>query len=895
MKKILHYILFLMITIGYSQSSRQIIQKYVDNNLGVLKLSSNEADKWIIGSETTSESMEINNCLVYQTYNGIKIDNPQIYCWIKNNKVINKPAGFITNFADKVNASIPVLGVQEAFSASLSKLNESNFTTSIIEKKGNNFKLTNGILVNDPVRAELVYSLNDENNLILTWNFEYYSQSGEHLWKTKINALNGNLIEKYDLVLTCNFGSNHNHQNCNVANNKFTKVAMFKESESANLFVTPGTTNYRVLPWNIESPNHGSRQLIANPEATTVLAPATTAASPNGWHNESTTIGATTTTFNVTRGNNVSARDDFFADNVGLDHANASSGTYPSVTFDFPYQGNGVDASNYINASITNLFYMNNVMHDLWYQYGFNEANRNFQKTNYGRGARGDDAVNADAQDAGGINNANFATPADGAAPRMQMFLWNNKKPTNLVVNTGSLAGIRYFVNDNSFNPGNVPPPVAPSALTGDLVLFNDNFSDPSDACSTSVNPSLINGKIAVIRRGSCNFSNKVINAQNAGAIGVVIVNNTTGAFGMTGTDGSIMIPAVAMTQANGEALITAMAESGNAVNVSISDPEVFVNSDGSFDNGIIAHEYGHGISTRLVGGGAGLSGSAEQPGEGWSDWFWLMMQIKPGDTRNDARGIGTFVSAQETNGRGIRQYRYSTDMSVNPHTFGDTNSQVSPDGTTVSVHGVGSIWCVMLWDLAWNYIDKYGYDSNIYNGNGGNNKLMRLVMDGMKLTPASPTLIECRNAIIQADQNTTGGENYCLIWKTFARRGMGVNASSGGKSGVAGIQDQVEDFTEPAAGPNCTATLSTSTFNTNELIKVYPNPSRDLITLQINEYAGKLNIQLFDINGRVVLSLNNKDFSNEISIDISRLDKGIYLLKVEGEDLSHTNKVIKN
>ena len=51
-----------------------------------------------------------------------------------------------------------------------------------------------------------------------------------------------------------------------------------------------------------------------------------------------------------------------------------------------------------------------------------------------------------------------------------------------------------------------------------------------------------------------------------------------------------------------------------------------------------------------------------------------------------------------------------------------------------VDVHGLGSIWCVMLWDLAWNYIDRYGYDSNIYNGTGGNNKVMKLIIDANEI-----------------------------------------------------------------------------------------------------------------------------------------------------------------
>jgi hypothetical protein len=68
-----------------------------------------------------------------------------------------------------------------------------------------------------------------------------------------------------------------------------------------------------------------------------------------------------------------------------------------SLVFDFPYGGTNV-ASSYINAANTNLFYMNNIMHDVWYQYGFNELNGNFQENNYQRGGFDGDFVNAEAR-----------------------------------------------------------------------------------------------------------------------------------------------------------------------------------------------------------------------------------------------------------------------------------------------------------------------------------------------------------------------------------------------------------------------------------------------------------------------------------------------------------------
>ena len=67
---------------------------------------------------------------------------------------------------------------------------------------------------------------------------------------------------------------------------------------------------------------------------------------------------------------------------------------------------------------------MNNWIHDKTYALGFTESAGNFQTNNFGKGGLGNDAVQADAQDGSGTNNANFNTPPDGSAGRMQMFLW---------------------------------------------------------------------------------------------------------------------------------------------------------------------------------------------------------------------------------------------------------------------------------------------------------------------------------------------------------------------------------------------------------------------------------------------------------------------------------------
>ncbi len=890
MKKVTLILFCLFTFLGFSQAPLGKIKNYVNENLPKIGVQRQDVSDLVIVNEFSSESTGINNYHVKQRYLGIEIYNSDSNFWIKNNVVINGGEGFINNISQKATTNTPVVSVVNGFTSALNQLNELSFTTQIIATNGNEYKLRNGILTDDPIKAKLVYFLTNASTLKLAWDYEFYSQNTKHLWNLKVDASNGKIIDQQDLVLSCNFNTKHNHRSLTIEKeNQFT-ISFFKEN-STQLALNPGTTQYRVIPWNFESPNHSPRQLITNPEYVAN-------ASPKGWHDTNSLTGTTATLrYNITRGNNVWARNDFAGSN-SIAFPNGTSptgtGTFPSFTFDFPYGGTADSAFNYIDAANTNLFYMNNIMHDLWYQYGFNEVNKNFQTNNYSRGGAQADGVIADAQDGSqaanpNLNNANFATPTDGGAPRMQMYLWDVGPAFFTVNSPADIAGVRD-ARDNSFNPGHVDIPQSPDMISGDLVLFQNGAS--TDACEPATNVAALLGKIAVIRRGTCTFVSKVLVAQAAGAIAVVVVNNVSGTIGMAGADAAVTIPAVSVSQAIGEALITKMQT--QTVNIKLQKTSTFVNSDGDFDNGIIAHEYGHGISSRLSGN---CLSSSEQQGEGWSDWFWLIMQIKPGDTRNDGRGIGTFATNEAPSGDGIRQYKYSTDFAVNPHTFGSTNTMFL--GTTIDVHSVGSVWAVMLWDLAWNYIDKYGYDPNIYTGTGGNNKVMRLVLDAIKLDGCAPSFVSARDAILAADLATTGGADFCMIWQTFARRGLGYNASSGTNTGVTGIQDQVQDFTTPplgttpATGSACT--FGVNYFENNDLVRIYPNPSNGNINIRINSYIGKVNIQVIDINGRIVNEFINADFNIEKSLNLSSLQSGMYIIKINGDNLNYTKKIIKN
>ncbi|SGY34386.1 BQ5605_C002g01624 [Microbotryum silenes-dioicae] len=183
---------------------------------------------------------------------------------------------------------------------------------------------------------------------------------------------------------------------------------------------------YKVFPWGENDPTEGKRELLSGKKLLM-----DDEASPSGWHTvESEFEHEEATLYSDTRGNNVFAQDN-------VDGGNSMNGHRPSggksLTFDFklgwPKAGTPLEPSTYIDAAITELFYTNNLIHDLFYRYGFDEVSGNFQENNFGRGGRGGDAVQANAQDGSGQNNANFATPPDGSRPRMRMYYWTGSQP----------------------------------------------------------------------------------------------------------------------------------------------------------------------------------------------------------------------------------------------------------------------------------------------------------------------------------------------------------------------------------------------------------------------------------------------------------------------------------
>ena len=597
-------------------SSAQGISDKVNNQLAELVTNNQlliEDINWELSSDHISSVSGVHHIYYSQMLNDIEVFGSQSSIHVlADGSVLSSTNNFVFKITAKLkNSTNASLTAVQAIQSAANQLQYSiTNELSVLESFAGVSQrqiISNGGMSLSPIPAKLMYQLVDDQ-LKLVWDLSIQEKSQKNWWNIRVDATTGTIIDKNNYMLSCGF--DHQHEESLDYNKNLNKVLNYNNSSLVT--VADCDECYEVFAMPVESPYYGER--------TIEIQPAYLIASPFGWHDVD---GVTGPDFTVTKGNNVDAYED--GDNFGYQPDGDVQLDFTGYPFDPIYS----NTNQYEDAAITNLFYWNNIIHDLVYVYGFNEEAGNFQENNYGNGGSESDPVNAEAQDGSGTCNANFGTPPDGSNPTMQMYVCDDK--------------------------------------------------------------------------------------------------------------------------------------------------------DGDFDNLVIVHEYGHGISNRLTGGptNTGCLSNNEQMGEGWSDYYGVLMTIKPGDSGTDARGVGTYLFGQGAGADGIRPYPYSTDLTINPQTYDDICNLAIP-------HGVGSVWATALWEVTWALIDDYGFDTDFYNFTGdvdqdaGNIQAFALVTEGMKLQPCNPSFIDGRDAIIAADIAIYGGANECLLWEAFAKRGLGFSADAG-------------------------------------------------------------------------------------------------------------------
>ncbi len=795
--------LLCLCTTSYSQIHNNTLQTYLETQKTRLGLTKEDITSFKISDSYETNHNGVHHIYLNQQYRGIPVYNAILAIHIDKKGAYHMTRSrFISGLKSRIVGEQPKISALEAVSKAVEYLGIPN---AIIPKKVISQREDGAIILektnfsNSPVKVTQIYTPAKDGKVYLTWDLRIDRKDNADNISLRINALTGGITDVYNQTVYCNTAR------IRSLKNRERRTPLLHKYSSTRTTAPLARGTYRVIPLPGESPLHAPFSLVQNPADET--------ASPLGWHDNKSTK------FTITQGNNVHAYvDEFDQDSPSTREPDGGTG----LIFDFPYDSTKSSQSKENRfAAVTNLFYMNNMMHDILYGFGFDEKAGNFQDYNFGKGGEGNDHVEAQAQDGGGRNNANFFSPEDGANPRMQMYLWD-----------GSTGGVFNVVQDDGTTwalkvvpaafGGNIPTP----PIEGEAQEANDHSIHPTRACEEPLDD--MKGKVAIIDRGTCEFGLKSLNAQNAGAIAVLICgfDNSRVSMGGGAVGSQVTIPAFYAPR-DECAKLRVLINGDNKFKLKIGKEEVqdSVIYDGDFDNGVIAHEYGHGITNRLTGGPSrgGCLANGESMSEGWSDFFTLALTHRVGDKGTDKRGIGNFVTSQAIDGNGIRTKPYSTDFSINDFTYSKARTLSVP-------HGVGSVWCMMIWEMYWAFVDEYGFDPDLSNKTSGNAQAIQLVIDGLKLQPCSPGFVDGRDAILLADTLNNGGVNSCLIWKAFAKRGLGYGADQGSSDAV-GDPDEKESFDLP---PLCQNSLRiwkhmTELINAGEPIEVTINVANNV------------------------------------------------------------------
>jgi hypothetical protein len=539
-------ILFLSPTFLFSQNAPEIqtALQHLRMQRATLNLEEGDIEKYRISDFYKTQHNGVAHIYLLQQHEGLDVHNAMININVlPDGRLLNIGNRFIRNIAGKVNATQPSIERTDALQAVLFKFVdvENHVPEELEQRSSQHYIYNNQGLALDPISVKLMYALQEDQTVRLVWQVKLYQLDGQHAWDVQVDALSGNILNYYDEVIHCDF--NHTHDNCPTGEHTHENK---NKNQNQNNVITPpapvmGNT-YNVFPMPVESPNHGDRAMVVNPSDST--------ASPFGWHDVDGIDGEE---YTITRGNNAHAYHDIFFQNAPIG-GEPDGGAL--LEFDFPFDIDNDTVYQQLDAATVNLFYWNNICHDLWYHYGFDEASGNFQQNNYGNDGLGGDYVRAEAVDGIGSNNANFFTPNDGQLPRMQMFIWRGEDLPQgrnfLDVTFGSGSTENMVMRPASFG-GQLPF----TPIVGNVILVDDGVDTPTDACENIGNDDELVGRIALVDRGECSYGEQVLKAEQEGAVAVIVCNNdNNGASSITtmfpGAVGSqVTIPAVMISFQN--------------------------------------------------------------------------------------------------------------------------------------------------------------------------------------------------------------------------------------------------------------------------------------------------------------------------------------------------------
>jgi hypothetical protein len=372
----------------------RIATSYLSAHAGELGLSQADVERPFITDQYTDEDTGLSHVYLRQQAGGLEVAFADMNVTVAaSGQVVSVGSSFLPGLTAVLPARLaaPETGPLEAVQLAAQELGLSlSSEPEVVDQSGPALTLLVDApdLSLDAIPARLHYVPTEEGGVVLAWQLIIRTPDGSN-W--------------YDLSVPANSGDTIAHGNLVAVNN-------WVEQATYSAVAVPG-----------ESPEDGGFAIVSGAEDAV--------ASPFGWHD---TDGASGAEFTDTRGNNVDVHLDRDGNNVPDASPRPDGGPeldFGGFTFDPSAEPSSVENQN---AAQVNLFHLANVLHDIHYRFGFTEAAGNFQLNNYNRGGEGNDALEADVQDgadAGNTNNANFATPPDGLAPRLQLYEFTHTSP----------------------------------------------------------------------------------------------------------------------------------------------------------------------------------------------------------------------------------------------------------------------------------------------------------------------------------------------------------------------------------------------------------------------------------------------------------------------------------
>ena len=486
----------------------------------------------------------------------------------------------------------------------------------------------------------------------------------------------------------------------------------------------------------------------------------------------------------------------------------------------------------------------------------------------------------------------------------------------------------------------------------GNLVLMAGSGANPNEACGTISNAAALSGNVAVAVRGTCDFSEKALNAQNAGATALILINNqgtAPASLGAGAGSGSVTIPVVMISQSQGASLLSVLANSQPAAGLMG-----------------IQHEWIESFTLNGVVATSGDNNGYAAPGAtnpipldaGGTYPFTLIPgfdgQVLPEYTRIwlDANQNGTFEANELVFDQGTASLGTVTGVLTIPAaaTTGSTRLRVQ-----MAYQGTGQTTLpAVCGNFTWGEVEDYcvkiesGAACNFVATSTIENPTCNGTSDGsisVNITGGTAPYTYSWNpsAGNVSSLNGAGAGNYSLtvtdatgcdttISYTLVQPAPAVasftssvnqlsvtfaNTSSPGATyswdfgdgntstqdnpvhtyAVAGIYNVCLDVTTTCGTVTTCNNVATANVGLDEIttenLSVYPNPSKEVVNFRLDKYANAAALSIVDLVGK---ELFRTGIDSELTtVNVANLSAGTYLYRMISETgaVIHSGKII--